>query len=123
MSSRQIRPPIYSLKQTKLRKRRVIRYAILYFVLLVVFLALIVGPIVAGNKFDFGLPKLPMEILQPTGFSNNDTTNTPTGTCLQTPCPKFQGLGGGDSTSDSSDNSNSNSDEVISDKLRRFMAY
>lgn len=122
MSSRQIRPPIYSLKQTKLRKRRVIRYAILYFILLVVFLALIVGPIVAGNKFDFGLPTLPMEILQPTGFNNNDTTNTPTGVCLQTPCPKWDGASG-DSTSDDSTTDNSNSDEVISDKLRRFMAY
>ncbi|RYP59602.1 hypothetical protein DL771_010835 [Monosporascus sp. 5C6A] len=47
--SRQIRPPIYSLKQSKLRRRRVIRYAILYFTLLVVFLALIIGPSVAGT--------------------------------------------------------------------------
>lgn len=34
------------MKQSKLRRRRVIRYAVLYFVLLVVFLGLIVGPVV-----------------------------------------------------------------------------
>lgn len=38
------------MKQTKLRRRRVFRYAVLYFVMLVVFLALIVGPIVAGDR-------------------------------------------------------------------------
>lgn len=48
--SRQIRPPIYSLKQSKLRKRRVIRYSIMYFAMFVLFLILIVGPIVAGQK-------------------------------------------------------------------------
>merc|ERR1711981_265835 len=47
--SRQIRPPIYSMKQSKLRKRRVWRYAVLYFVMLVVFIVLIVAPIVAGK--------------------------------------------------------------------------
>ncbi|EAA28744.1 glycosyltransferase family 48 protein [Neurospora crassa] len=52
--SRQIRAPIYSLKQTKLRRRRVIRYAMLYFVLLVIFVALIVGPIVAGKQIPPG---------------------------------------------------------------------
>ncbi|KAI0418186.1 1,3-beta-glucan synthase component FKS1 [Xylaria grammica] len=47
--SRQIRPPIYSMKQSKLRRRRVIRYAVLYFTLLVVFVALLVGPAVGGR--------------------------------------------------------------------------
>ena len=50
MNSKQIRPPIYSLKQSKLRKRRVVRFAILFFALLVLFIALLVGPIVAGNS-------------------------------------------------------------------------
>ena len=49
--SRQIRPPIYTAKQTKLRRRRVIRFSVLYFALMVVFLALIVGPI-ATSKSD-----------------------------------------------------------------------
>jgi len=48
--SRQIRPPIYSMKQSKLRRRRVWRYAILYFVMLVVFLALLIGPILASTQ-------------------------------------------------------------------------
>jgi len=79
--SRQIRPPIYSLKQSKLRKRRVIRFAILYFIMLIIFVALIVGPIVAG-KFFGKLPKIPMDLLQPTGQNNNDTSNSQTGTGL-----------------------------------------
>lgn len=112
--SRQIRPPIYSLKQTKLRKRRVVRYAILYFVLLVVFLALIVGPIIIGNQ---GLLKLninlPMEILQPTGFNNNDTKSTPTGSCIRGACPEWQG-DQTDSTAQSTAGAR---------RLRRYMAY
>ncbi|CAI6095424.1 hypothetical protein V2G26_015139 [Clonostachys chloroleuca] len=48
--SRQIRPPIYSMKQSKLRRRRVIRFAILYYAMLVLFLILIVGPAVAGQQ-------------------------------------------------------------------------
>ena len=81
--SRQIRPPIYSMKQSKLRKRRVWRYAVLYFVMLVVFLALIVGPIVASPQINSGTKNLgvPMQLLQPVGLKNNDTLNdTQTGT-------------------------------------------
>ncbi|KAJ5777956.1 1-3-beta-glucan synthase component FKS1 [Penicillium odoratum] len=47
--SRQIRPPIYSLKQSKLRKRRVVRFAILYFSMLVLFIILLVAPIILHN--------------------------------------------------------------------------
>ncbi|KAK3290767.1 glycosyltransferase family 48 protein [Chaetomium fimeti] len=81
--SRQIRPPIYSMKQTKLRRRRVVRYAILYFVLLVVFLALIVGPIVAGKYVPASLFEMleSTNLVQPTGLSNDDTRGkTETGT-------------------------------------------
>ncbi|KAF2144472.1 glycosyltransferase family 48 protein [Aplosporella prunicola CBS 121167] len=79
--SRQIRPPIYSLKQTKLRKRRVIRYSILYFTLILVFVLLIAGPLIAA-KFVSGLPTNSslglsnMYIIQPTGMGNNDTRGT-----------------------------------------------
>jgi 1,3-beta-glucan synthase len=118
--SRQIRPPIYSLKQTKLRKRRVIRYAILYFVLLIVFLVLIVGPIVAGTKFKFALPALPMDILQPTGYNNNDTSTSVTGQCIQANCPIWgdnqaaaTGGGGGGGAADS----------TAAARFRRYMAY
>merc|ERR1711900_111271 len=85
--SRQIRPPIYSMKQSKLRKRRVWRYAVLYFVMLVVALALLVGPIVAGSMILdntsslFAKPTDTMYLFQPTGLNNNDTRNdTETGT-------------------------------------------
>ena len=103
--SRQIRPPIYSLKQTKLRRRRVIRYSILYFVMLVVFLALLVGPVALRNPAVFNLDKTfnknfrentLMFLLQPTSPNNNDTKTEVTGSCVQGACP---GPGGdGDST-------------------------
>jgi 1,3-beta-glucan synthase len=117
-TSRQIRPPIYSLKQTKLRKRRVIRYAILYFVLLVVFLALIVGPIVAGKQIKLKV-SLPMELLQPSGYSNNDTSDQVTGTCIQANCPPYQG-GEAAATGDSAEAS---STDEAARRFRRYMAY
>ena len=63
------------MKQSKLRKRRVWRYAILYFIMLVVFLALIVGPIVAGNKLlsPSLTDKIPFQMFQPINQNNNDT--------------------------------------------------
>ncbi|KAK9421188.1 putative 1,3-beta-glucan synthase [Seiridium unicorne] len=83
--SRQIRPPIYSLKQSKLRKRRVVRFAILYFVMVVLFVALIAGPIVAGKYVPASLTKqIPMQLLQPTGLNNDNTLNeTETGTAAK----------------------------------------
>ena len=84
--SRQIRPPIYSMKQSKLRQRRVIRFAILYFGLLIVFAAMIGGPVFLG-----GQPKLvdsitkPIEsigpirsfgLFQSSVISNNNTNKT-----------------------------------------------
>ena len=104
--SRQIRPPIYSLKQTKLRRRRVIRYAILYFVMLVVFLALLVGPVALRNPAVFNLDKTfnqkfrentLMFLLQPTSPNNNDTKTSVTGSCILGACPGPGGAGG-DST-------------------------
>lgn len=119
-NSRQIRPPIYSLKQTKLRKRRVIRYAILYFVLLVVFLALIVGPIVAGKQIKLNV-SLPMELLQPTGYSNNDTSASNTGSCIQANCPPYQA---GDATGDSGDSAEATATSTeAARRFRRYMAY
>jgi 1,3-beta-glucan synthase len=116
--SRQIRPPIYSLKQTKLRKRRVIRYAILYFVLLVVFLVLIVGPIIAGKFIKFNV-KLPMEILQPVGFNNNDTTTSGTGQCIDhRQCPIW-----GDAADATDAAAAPASTDDAARRFRRYMAY
>jgi 1,3-beta-glucan synthase len=71
------------MKQSKLRKKRVFRYMILYFVMLVVFVALIVAPLVIGNKIPSTLTK-PLSdafLLQPTGLNNDDTRgDTQTGT-------------------------------------------
>merc|ERR1712230_264419 len=79
--SRQIRPPIYSMKQSKLRKRRVWRYAVLYFALLILFLVLIIGPVFV-RKYVTNLPSIPLDLLQPTGQDNNDTTSQITGSAL-----------------------------------------
>ena len=71
------------MKQSKLRKRRVWRYAILYFALLVLFLALIVGPIVAGKNVLTAslIGDIPFQLFQPINQNNNDTRNrTETGT-------------------------------------------
>jgi len=88
--SKQIRPPIYSLKQSKLRKRRVIRFAMLYFFLFVIFMAMIIGPVVAGkmksiqgigSTLQKSLPSMP--VFQPAVQNNNDTRGyTKTGTGL-----------------------------------------
>jgi 1,3-beta-glucan synthase len=64
----------------------VIRYAILYFVILIVFIALIAGPIVAGRFLKLNMD-IPMDLLQPVGLNNNDTKATPTGTCVLGKCP------------------------------------
>ena len=76
--SRQIRPPIYSIKQSKLRKRRVIRFATLYFIMLIIFVALLAGPLVVA-RLKISLPDIPMNLMQPTGLNNNDTLSSPTG--------------------------------------------
>ncbi|KMU76262.1 1,3-beta-glucan synthase component GLS2 [Coccidioides immitis RMSCC 3703] len=79
--SRQIRPPIYSLKQSKLRKRRVIRFAILYFLMLILFVILIAGPLIA-RRFITKFPDIPFDLLQPINQDNDDTTNEETGSGL-----------------------------------------
>jgi len=81
--SRQIRPPIYSMKQTKLRKRRVVRFAILFFTLFVVFLAVAIAPAFLGTV----IPASVMDIktltqyglIQPSNWNNNDTSGNATG--------------------------------------------
>ena len=59
------------------------RYAVLYFALLILFVALLVGPIVAGSKILTPSleNKIPMQLFQPINQKNNDTRNfTETGT-------------------------------------------
>ncbi|KAI6368044.1 hypothetical protein MCOR25_004727 [Pyricularia grisea] len=86
--SQQIRPPIYSMKQSKLRTRRVVRYAILYFVLLVLFLALLAGPAIISTFVKDMPPKAITNVkfltdsglIQPAGLDNNNTNYEHTGT-------------------------------------------
>lgn len=56
----------------------------LYFAMLILFLCLVVGPIVAGRFLDTkSLAKsIPMQLLQPTGQKNNDTSSVITGARL-----------------------------------------
>ena len=49
--------------------------------MLIIFVLLIAGPIVAG-KFMTSLPSIPMELLQPTGLDHNDTNSASTGASL-----------------------------------------
>ncbi|EEB07140.1 1,3-beta-glucan synthase catalytic subunit Bgs1 [Schizosaccharomyces japonicus yFS275] len=50
MPSRQIRPPIYTIRQNKLRRRIVSRYATLYFLLFAAFFVLIIVPFKLGTS-------------------------------------------------------------------------
>jgi len=91
--SRQIRPPIFSMKQNRLRKRIVRRYATLYFIIFIIFVALIVGPLVAGI-FSIFITKLISqetkfqqilrELCSPTGGSFNRTMAIQIKPCLTT---------------------------------------
>jgi 1,3-beta-glucan synthase len=49
--------------------------------MLIVFIALIVGPLVAG-KYITGFT-LPLDLAQPTGLNRNDTLSSETGTAVQ----------------------------------------
>lgn len=76
------------MKQSKLRTRRVVRYAILYFVLLVLFLALLAGPAIIVSFVKDMPPKAITNVkflsdsglIQPAGYDNNNTNFEHTGT-------------------------------------------
>jgi 1,3-beta-glucan synthase len=73
--SRQIRAPIFSMKQNRLRKRIVRRYATMFFVMFIIFMALIVGPAVAGKQIP-AIKGIPLSLLQPK--DRNATANVTT---------------------------------------------
>ncbi|CUS22707.1 LAQU0S06e04214g1_1 [Lachancea quebecensis] len=84
--SRQIRPPIYSLKQTRLRKRMVRKYCALFFLVLIAAAVCIIGPAVAsgqtkGEPFSSQTANIKDDmnwlknIVQPRHQDNNDTRN------------------------------------------------
>lgn len=87
------------MKQSKLRRRRVIRFAIVYFVLLVVFIALVAGPVFAGktgviDSFSKSLDNLPFKLFQNPKVGHNDTSASP----FMTGTGKDGGGGGAAST-------------------------
>jgi 1,3-beta-glucan synthase len=73
------------MKQSKLRRKRVFRYAILYFVMLIVFLGLIIAPNFAGSAIPKSLTDMlnanDMRLVQPANQDKKDNTRgeTPTG--------------------------------------------
>lgn len=71
------------MKQSKLRRRRVIRYAILYFAMLILFVVLVVAPLVVRN-LNIKLPTIPQNLMQPldAGSLHNDTHTYYTGSGL-----------------------------------------
>ncbi|KAH3903050.1 1,3-beta-glucan synthase SCDLUD_000661 [Saccharomycodes ludwigii] len=75
--SRQIRPPIYSLKQARLRKRMVKKYATLYGFVLAGFCACIIGPAAASagvpDPIAGSLTGALKNFVQPRHQNNNDT--------------------------------------------------
>lgn len=80
--SRLIRPPIYSLKQARLRKRMVRKYCVLYFAVLILFIVIIVAPAVASGQIPVdqfanigGSGSIADGLFQPRNVSNNDTGN------------------------------------------------
>jgi 1,3-beta-glucan synthase len=86
--SRLIRPPIYSLKQARLRKRMVRKYCTLYFAILVLFIVIIAAPAIASSHVNLAsvtsnLPSFANGLFQPRDYSNNDTgPNRPNGSWL-----------------------------------------
>lgn len=71
------------MKQSKLRRRRVLRFAILYFVIFIIFVALIAAPLVVKKMIPDSITGMlnSTNLIQPTGLDNNDTIgHTQTGT-------------------------------------------
>lgn len=72
------------MKQSKLRRRRVVRFALLYFMMLVLFIALIAGPIVAGRNLGESMLKEignkanvgQFSLMQPNNLNNDNTNGT-----------------------------------------------
>ena len=71
--------------------------------MLIVFLVLIIGPVVVRN-YIHGLPSIPLNLMQPTGQNNNDTSNKATGNGLNGLFGATGGGGGGGAAATSSSN-------------------
>ncbi|KAL2678354.1 hypothetical protein Neosp_009100 [[Neocosmospora] mangrovei] len=101
LPSQQIREPIYSMKQSKLRRRRVVRFAVVYFTMLLVAVGLILAPMLAGKYIPSSVSDMftdlaGFHLLQPSGQDRDNTNGTQqTGTGM----PGYTGAGLTSSTS------------------------
>lgn len=106
------------MKQSKLRRRRVIRYSILFFIMVIVLIGMVVGPAVIGDKIlpavKPTLDKLKsFRLLQPNDLNNNNTNGTSqTGTGR----PGYTGPGAPDHSAAAS--SSSDSSNIFTNKVR-----
>jgi 1,3-beta-glucan synthase len=73
--------------------------------MLVVFLVLIIGPVIVRN-YIHSLPSIPLNLMQPTGQNNNDTSNKATGNSINGPLGGATGGGGGGGGAAATSNSN-----------------
>lgn len=91
------------MKQSKLRRKRVFRYAVLYFVMLVVFVGLIVGPVVGGKMVGTTLSNMvpkSLALVQPNDLNNDDTRgDTATGIHAETYTGRFRPTASGTAAS------------------------
>ena len=72
------------MKQSKLRRRRVFRFAVLYFFLFIVFMGLMIAPVFVGDKLSPALEQakeiVGLNLYQPNNQENDDTDGEePTG--------------------------------------------
>ena len=75
--------------------------------MLILFVVLVIGPVIVRNYIS-NLPSIPLELMQPTGQNNNDTTNSQTGSALignaaTATATGGSGSGSGDSATSSTD--------------------
>ena len=77
--NRQMRPPIYSLKQARLRKRMIKKYSVMYYSVFAAFIALIAAPAAIGSLKTVNIqptqefPEFATGLFQPRHQDNNDT--------------------------------------------------
>lgn len=65
--------------------------------MLIIFVALLAGPLVVA-RLKITLPDIPMQLLQPTGLNNNDTSMSQTGRVLRGGSGTAGGTGAASST-------------------------
>lgn len=84
--TKQFREPILSKRQRRKRKLKILKYSVLFFTLMLCFIALILAPVLAESyipNFRRQLPSFIAEIIQPNHQNNNDTGDNAPRTVLK----------------------------------------